>query len=278
MSVAIPNVPDWDRARDRCRGYRRRILDVSQRISAMHIAPAFSCLEIVDTIYNILMERGPNGALSDTFVMSKGHGVMAQYVILEDLGFLPREALDTYCTPAGTLGAHPDFGVPGIEASTGSLGHGLAIAAGMAYADRIRKREGTTFVILGDGEMQEGSIWEAIMMAPNLGLSNLVAILDFNNYQGLGKTTETHPHFLPMSEKVTSFGWEAIDLDGHDHRAVFEAITGRAGDRPTFLTCTTVKGHGISYMIDAPIWHYRSPNAAEYARALGELGYGPENS
>ena len=273
--MTIANATEWDQARERCRHYRRRILQISQRISALHIAPAFSCLEMVDAIYNMLMPR-VDGAPADTFVMSKGHGVMSQYVVLEDLGILSKEALDTYCTPQGTLGAHPDYGVPGIEASTGSLGHGLAIAAGMAYADRIRKRDRTTFVVLGDGEMQEGSVWEAIMMAPNLKLSNLVALLDFNNYQGLGKTTETHPHFLPMSEKVASFGWEAVDIDGHDHQSLVNAIRGRRGDRPLFLTCTTVKGNGVSYMIDAPIWHYRSPNPAEYVQALKELGFDPE--
>jgi transketolase len=270
--MAVSNTPDWEAARERCRHYRHRILQISQRISALHIAPAFSCLEMVDAVYNILMQRH-GGPVSDTFVMSKGHGVMAQYVVLEELGILSKDALETYCTPNGILGAHPDYGNPGIEASTGSLGHGLAIAAGMAYADRIRKQDRTTYVVLGDGEMQEGSIWEAIMMAPNLKLSNLVAFLDFNNYQGLGKTTETHPHFLPMSEKVASFGWEAVDVDGHDHEAMVEAIRGRKGDKPLFLTCTTVKGKGVSYMIDAPIWHYRSPNPVEYAQALEELGF-----
>lgn len=272
MKVLIRNAPDWDEARERCRRYRRRILDISQRISALHIAPAFSCLEMVDAIYNIIMRRS-EGRPSDTFVMSKGHGVMSQYVVLEDLGILSREQLDAYCTPHGILGAHPDYGVPGIEASTGSLGHGLAIAAGMAYADRVRKQDRTTFVVLGDGEMQEGSIWEAVMMAPNLKLSNLVALLDFNNYQGLGKTTETHPHFLPMSEKLSSFGWEAVDIDGHSHEAIVDAIRDRRGDRPLFLTCTTVKGKGVSYMTDAPIWHYRSPNPDEYTQALRELGF-----
>jgi transketolase len=269
--VAIPNAPDWEAARRRCRGYRRRILAISQKVSALHVAPAFSCLEIVDAVYNILMRRLPDRKLADGFVMSKGHGVMAQYVILEDLGIMPSEALESYCTKHGVLGAHPDYGNPGIEASTGSLGHGLAIAAGMAYADRLQGRDRTTFVVLGDGEMQEGSIWEAIMMAPNLKLDNLVAFLDFNDYQGLGRTTETHPYFLPMSEKVASFGWEAIDVDGHDSEAVVEAVVNRRGERPLFLTCRTVKGRGVSYMIDAPIWHYRSPSKEEYAQALAEL-------
>ena len=271
MTFDRSNAPDWTQARRRCLNYRRRILAISQKVSALHIAPAFSCLEIVDAVYNILMRRGSGGATDDCFVMSKGHGVMAQYVVLEDLGVMPSADVEAYCTKQGILGAHPDYGNPGIEASTGSLGHGLAIAAGMAYADRLQGREGTTFVVLGDGEMQEGSIWEAIMMIPNLRLANLVAFLDFNNYQGMGKTTETHPYFLPMSDKLASFGWEAVDVDGHDTEAVVDVVRNRRDDRPLFLTCKTVKGKGVSYMIDAPIWHYRAPNRSEYEQALSEL-------
>lgn len=256
---------------ERCRNYRRRILDISQKVSALHVAPAFSCIEIVDAIYNILMRRNSKGELQDSFVMSKGHGVMSQYVVLEDLGIMPTREIDRYCKVDGHLGAHPDYGQPGIEASTGSLGHGLSIAAGMAYADRIQGIDRTTFVVLGDGEAQEGSIWEAIMMAPNLNLVNLVVFLDFNDYQGLGRTTETHPHLLPLSEKLVSFGWEAADVDGHDTGAILETMKNRKGHRPFFVTCRTVKGKGVSYMIDKPIWHYRSPNKEEYSQALVEL-------
>lgn len=267
----IPNTVDSRSAARRCLAYRRRILGVSQRVSALHVAPAFSCLEIVDAVYNVLMRRGSDGATLDGFVMSKGHGVIAQYVVLEALGIMPTHEIEAYCTPDGQLGAHPDYGTPGIEASTGSLGHGLAIAAGMAYADQIQGDDRVMYVVLGDGEMQEGSIWEAIMMAPNLKLGNLVAFLDFNDYQGLGRTTETHPHFLPMSEKVRSFGWDAADVDGHDTTAIVEAVRGRDPSKPLLVTCRTVKGKGVSYMIDAPIWHYRSPNPSEYEQALAEL-------
>lgn len=255
----------------RCRKYRRRILDISQTVTALHAAPAFSCIEIVDAVYNILMRHKKDGILQDSFVMSKGHGVMSQYVVLEDLGILQREELDRYCKANGHLGAHPDIGQPGIEASTGSLGHGLSIAVGMAYADKIQGTDRITYVLLGDGEIQEGSIWEAIMMAPNLDLGNLIVFLDFNNYQSLGRTTETHPHLLPLTEKVNSFGWEATEVNGHDTSAIVEAMRNRKGGQPFFVTCRTIKGNGVSYMIDKPIWHYRSPNKDEYELALGEL-------
>jgi transketolase len=258
-------------ARRRCKAYRRRILDISQTIGALHIAPAFSCLEIVDVIYHGLMRKGDDGAYVDRFLMSKGHGCMAQYAILEELGVLDERELELYCKPGGRLGAHPDYGVPGIEASTGSLGHGLGMAAGMAYADKLQQIESAIYCLVGDGEMQEGSIWEAVMMAPNLSLGSLVAILDFNDYQGLGRTTETHPHFLPMTDKVRSFGWETADVNGHDAAAVHAAIAGRAGDRPFFLVCNTVKGKGVSYMEHAPIWHYRAPSPDEYREAIEKL-------
>ncbi len=256
---------------ERCRYYRRRILDISQQVGALHIAPAYSCMEIVDAVYNELMRRDSAGAFRDTFIMSKGHGYMAQAVILEELGILERRHLDEYCKPEGCLGAHPDYGVPGIEASTGSLGHGFGIGVGMAAADRILGVDRRVYVVIGDGESQEGSVWEAITMAPNLKLSNLVVFLDFNNYQGLGRTSESHPFLDPIVDKVRSFGWVAADIDGHDPKRIVEAVQACAGERPVFIVCRTIKGQGVSFMQDDPIWHYRSPNKDEYAKALMEI-------
>lgn len=258
-------------ARRRCIAHRRRILEISQNVAALHVAPSFSCLEMVDALYYDLMRRDSEGGYLDAFLMSKGHAVIAQYVVLERLGLLPTKDLREYCTPAGRLGVHPDYGNPGIEASTGSLGHGLGIAAGMAYADKLNGVDRVTYVILGDGEMQEGSVWEAIMMAPNLKLGNLVAFCDFNEYQGLGRTQETHPHFLPLTEKAASFGWETGEINAQDPEAVVDVVRGRGGERPFLVTGRTTKGYGVSYMIDKPIWHYRSPNKDEYAQALAEL-------
>jgi transketolase len=271
LQPARCNGVDIDAARRRCLAYRRRILDISQQVSALHVAPAFSCLEIVDTIYHELMRWGADGHSADTFLMSKGHGCIAQYVILEDLGILRTEDLDRYCTAGGRLGAHPDYGVPGIAASTGSLGHGLGMAVGMAYADRLLGADRSVHVLLGDGEMQEGSIWEAFMMAANLRLDRLVAFADVNDFQGLGRTSETHPFFYPVPDKAIAFGWEAREVNGHDHRALFDAVRGRGGDRPLLVVCRTIKGKGVSYMENVPIWHYRSPDRAEYQQAIGAL-------
>lgn len=265
------NSLDIAAARKRCLNFRRRILDLSQNVSAMHIAPAFSCLEIVDVIYFGLMRRGADGKPTDTFVMSKGHGCMAQYVALEALGIISARDLAEYCTKEGILGGHPDYGNPGIEASTGSLGHGLGMAMGMAYADKIQKISRTVFTVLSDGEWQEGSVWEGMMMAPNLGLGNLVAFLDLNDFQGLGRTSETHPNFYPTIDKAKAFGWETVEVNGHDAEALFEAVTNRRGDAPMMVISKTVKGKGVRFMEHVPIWHYRSPNAEEYKEAIANL-------
>lgn len=259
-------------ARQRCLKYRRRVLDVSQQVSALHGAGAFSALEMVDCIYHGLMRGSPNKKSPDTFLISKGHGCMSQYVVLEDLGILSRGDLDLYCKAGGRLGCHPDYGNPGIEASTGSLGHGMALATGMAYTEKyIHKTDGVVYVVLSDGEFQEGSTWEAMMMAANLGVTNLVAMLDHNGFQSFGRTSETHPAFYPIREKVEAFGWEAAEVNGHDGAAIHAATSKRHGYKPFILIGNTIKGKGVSFMENEPIWHYRSPNPAEYKQAVTEL-------
>jgi transketolase len=258
---------DVGAARRRCLGYRRRILDISQQVSALHAAAAFSATEMVDCVYAGLMSKD-----RDTFVMSKGHGAMIQYVILEAMGVLRPEDLRDYCTVGGRLGCHPDYGTPGIAASTGSLGHGLALVTGMAYADAaVHKAARDYYVVLSDGELQEGSTWEAMMMTANLGLSNVVALLDHNGFQSFGRTSETHPAFYPIREKVEAFGWETAEVNGHDAGAIYAAIRGRKSGRPFMLIGNTVKGRGVAFMENEPIWHYRSPNPDEYRQAIDGL-------
>lgn len=272
LSVVRGNVFDPAAARARCKKYRRRILDMSQHVSALHIGGAFSCTEIVDCIYNEFMRPAHKGGKSpDTFVMSKGHGCMIQYVILEDHGVLSKADLDAYCTPHGRLGTHPDYGNPGIEASTGALGHGLSIVVGMALAERGRRSGGVIYTVLSDGEVQEGSTWEAVLMGSSLKLTNIVAFVDNNDFQSLGRTSETHPSFYPLAAKFEAFGWETVELDGHDSKSIYEAVTNRSGTKPLMVCARTTKGKGVSYMENVPIWHYRSPNKDEYAKAIAEL-------
>jgi transketolase len=262
-------------ARRRCRAYRRRILDISQQVTALHVAPAFSCIEITDVIYNGLMRIEASDEYRDVFLMSKGHGCMIQYVILEEQGVLSRKDLDDYCKPQGRLGAHPDYETPGVEASTGSLGHGLGMATGQAYAEKLKGTDIQIYCVLSDGEFQEGSTWEAMMMAANLKLDNLIAFMDYNDFGGLERMSEGHPAFYPVVPKAQAFGWEAIEVDGHDEELMREAVMSRNGGRPLLLVCRTTKGKGISYMENVAIWHYRSPNKEEYLQGLKELAEAP---
>lgn len=262
---------DATAARRRCLRYRRRILEISQQVTALHVAPAFSCVEIVDCLYNGKMRRQADGEYIDVFLMSKGHGCIIQYVILEEQGTITRADLDLYCKPGGRLGAHPDFGTPGIAASTGSLGHGMGIAVGMAYAEKLKGTDARIYVVLSDGEFQEGSTWEAMMMAANLRLDNLVAVMDNNDFSGLERMSQGHPAFYPLGAKADAFGWQAREVPGHDPAALFEALADIDPGRPMLAVARTVKGKGVSYMEHVPIWHYRSPNKDEYRRALEEL-------
>ena len=268
---AISNEFDAAAAKGRCNDFRRRILEISQQVMALHIGSAYSCTEIVDCIYYGLMRRNADGSSPDTFLMSKGHGCMIQYVILEAMGVLSRKDMDEYCTAGGILGCHPDYGNPGIEASTGSLGHGLSMAVGMAMAEKGQGRDGRIFTVLSDGEVQEGSTWEATMMASSFGCDNLIAFIDNNDFQSLGRTSETHPSFYPLVEKYEAFGWESVEIEGHDSQAVFDAVSNRKGGKPLMVVARTTKGRGVSYMENVPIWHYRSPSPDEYTQALEEL-------
>ncbi|MGO9397867.1 MAG: thiamine pyrophosphate-dependent enzyme [Xanthobacteraceae bacterium] len=274
-AVKQRNAFDVAAARARCKRHRKRILEMTQSVSALHVGGAFSSTEIVDCIYYGLMRPGANGVVGkdapDTFLMSKGHGYMIQAVILEDLGVLKRSDLAAYCTPAGKLGVHPDYGIPGIEASTGSLGHGLSLSLGMAYAEMTRNRIGNVYTVLSDGEVQEGSTWEATLMASSLKVRNLVAFIDNNDMQSLGFTHVTHPSFYPVVDKFRAFGWDCVEVNGHDSLAIYNAVTSRKGDRPLMVNCKTTKGRGVSYMENVPMWHYRSPNKTEYEQAVREI-------
>jgi transketolase len=259
-------------AQARCRHYRRRILEVSQRLSALHVAPAFSCLELIDCCYLELMQR--DGPTPDNFIMSKGHGAMALYAVLEGLGIMSRSDMDDVCQPGSRIGGHPDHGLPGVEISSGSLGHGLPIAVGMARADLELGHQRMIYVLMGDGEMMEGSVWESLLLAPSLGLKNIVIIVDHNKSIARGSIPINHPNLLPLADKISAFGWEVAEVEGHSHAGIFRAIDSRSRDRPFALVAHTIKGRGVSYMENKPIWAYRSPNKDEFTQAMAELADG----
>jgi len=259
----------YEESKKRCNDHRKKIIEISQTVKALHVGGALSSIEIIDFIYYQLLQLYTDSK----FIMSKGHGSIAQYVVLNSLDILSDEELSKYCTADGKLGCHPDIGNPGIHASTGSLGHGLGLSAGIAQAYKIKKTEQKIMVLISDGELQEGSTWECLMMAANLNLDNLMIFVDHNGSQSFGVTKTTHPAFYPIVDKLMSFNCDLESVNGHEINEIDKAFTKlkEKSGKPKIIFCNTVKGKGISYMENQPIWHYRSPNKEEYLQALNEL-------
>ena len=255
----------------RCCDYRRSILDISQTVPALHSGGALSCVEILDLIYFGLMQTKLN-FFFDKFIMSKGHSCIMQYILLNKIGIIPDKMLKGYCKKNGILGCHPDYGNPGIYASTGSLGHGMGLATGIAQAYKIKNLKKKIYVLISDGELQEGSTWESMMMAANLNLDNLICLLDHNGSQSFGSTKITHPKFYPILQKVKAFNWCVSVANGHDVKEMENKLKKMKNiKKPKFLICNTVKGKGVEFMENKPIWHYRSPSEAEYKYAIENL-------
>jgi transketolase len=238
-----------------------------------HVGPSMSPIEILRVLYDDVLRHHPNEPdwpLRDRCILSKGHGCLALYAVLADKGYFPIAELETFCRKGSMLGGHPEHGkVPGVEASTGSLGHGLSIGLGMALAARMQHRDSRVFVIMGDGEINEGSVWEAAMCAGKHRLSNLVAIVDYNKIQSAGTTAEIQ-ELEPLLDKWHAFGFAVAEVDGHDC-AQLQAVFGRVPlepQRPTAIVCHTVKGKGFSFAEHDPDWHHKSKVSRELTAQL----------
>jgi len=248
-------------AKLRCKIHRKEILKLSQKVQALHIGGSFSSVEIVDCIYNMFLKK------RDKFILSKGHAGIIQYVLLFYLKIITKEELNSYCQKDGYLGVHPDFGKRGINASTGSLGHGLGIASGMALA----KKASTYYVLLSDGELHEGSVWESALIIGALNLTNIVLIIDNNDLQSSTRSSDTHPNLYPISNKFKEFGWETSECNGHSTNEISKKIKSRKKKKPFVLVAKTIKGYPVSFMKNVPLWHYRSPNKKEFIQAIKEI-------
>jgi transketolase len=228
-----------------------------------HIGPALSLFEILRVLYDDVLRydaSNPRKAERDRCILSKGHGCIALYALLADKGFFPMEELDRFCRTDSILGGHPEYGkVPGVEASTGALGHGLPIGVGQALAARMQKRDSRVFVIVGDGETNEGSVWEAAMCAGKHKLSNLTVIIDYNKIQSAGFVRDIQ-NMEPMADKWRAFNFAVAEVDGHDVTALREAFKCLPldKDKPSALICHTVKGKGIPFAENDPKWHHQS--------------------
>ena len=228
-----------------------------------HLGSAFSLIEVLRVLYDDVLRfdsTNPRWQDRDRFILSKGHGCLALYAILADKGFFPAQELDRFCKFDGILGGHPERAkVPGVEASTGALGHGLSIGLGQALALRLQKCDSRVFVLMGDGEINEGSVWEAAMCASKHRLSNLVAMVDYNKLQSYDRTSVVQ-ELEPLADKWRAFGFAVYEVDGHDLdqlRRVFERIPFET-DKPSTIICHTVKGRGIADAEGNVAWHHKS--------------------
>ena len=253
---------------------RRRILHLIVNAGAGHTGGGLSCLDILNVLYNRVLRVAPETFTDprrDRYVQSNGHCVEALYVVLADRGFFPDADLDTVCRYQSHYVGHPTRKIPGIEMNTGALGHGLPICLGMALAAKMDAAPYRVFTLLGDGELAEGSNWEAAMAAAHYCLDNLVAILDHNTLQITGPTRDVMSN-EPLGEKWRAFGWEVRTVNGHDYAELSRALTQpSSADKPLFIIANTVKGRGVSFMENVGKWHHGVPNETELNQALAEL-------
>jgi transketolase len=257
---------------------RAKIIETSARASLPHLGSCLSCLDLLVALYFYQLRidpNQPNHQLRDRFVLSKGHGVPALFQVLAMRGFYPESDLLDYGKDGGVFGEHPPTPshLPGIEAATGSLGHGMPMALGMALAARINQMNYSVYSILGDGECNEGSIWECAMLAASQKVSNFCVLIDFNKWQATDRSTDVLA-LSPFIDKWLAFGWDAIEIDGHNYSQILNAFScfPAPSGKPLAIIANTIKGKGVSFMEDDNNWHYRIPTEKEVYLAKQELG------
>lgn len=262
------------RIREKALWMRRRAFTMVHDAQLGHPGGDFSAIDIMATLYFGVMRldpRRPDWSDRDRFIMSKGHATGALYTGLCAAGYFPEDWLDTYMKPRSMLNGHPNRNyLPGVETNTGPLGHGLPVATGIAMAGQITGAAYRTFVLTGDGELQEGSNWEAAMTAVHRKLRNLTWIVDRNRLQQGAGTEETNG-LDPLDKKFEAFGWDVQMIDGHDHAVLLQVLSAAPGDRPRAIIANTVKGKGVSFMENKAAWHHGVPNAEQFAIAMKEL-------
>ncbi|MGU9982512.1 transketolase [Phreatobacter sp. HK31-P] len=269
--------PDVDKLRRIAAELRGSVVTMSHRAQAAHLASSLSCCDVLAAAYwhaARIDPARPDDPDRDRFILSKGHAAAGLYSALAFRGYFDRALLETYCQDGGMLAEHPPANMlPGVEAATGSLGHGLPIGVGIALAGRVNGRSHRVFVLLSDGENNEGSVWEAAMFAAGQHLENVCVVVDYNKWQATARSNETLM-LAPLVDKWRAFGWDAQEIDGHDVEALARLMDNvpNGSGKPVALIAHTVKGKGVSFMEDDNNWHYRAPTAEEVEKARRELG------
>lgn len=256
------------------RQLRVKILQMIHAAKSGHPGGSFSVLEILMTLFGDVMRFDPDNPEwedRDRCILSKGHGVPALYAVLAECGFFPKDWLMSFRQLGSPLQGHPDrFRMPAVEAATGSLGQGLSIAQGIALAGKVDRKDYRVFCVMGDGEIQEGQVWEAAMSAPKFKLDNLTAVIDYNHGQIDGRTDDVM-NLEPLMDKWRSFNWHTLEVDGHHREDLKAALKKTKKDSPTLIVAHTIKGKGVSFMEGGIDWHGVAPNDDELARAMKEL-------
>jgi transketolase len=263
---------------DLARNIRLQCLQMCFNKRASHLGGALSVADVLAVLYGSVLQKDPaqpKAPRRDRLFYSKGHACTALYAVLAETGYYPHAALGTFTDNGSYFTSHVNHKVPGVELSTGSLGHALSVAAGTALAGKRRKADWHVFAVVSDGELDEGSNWEAILFAPHHQLDNLTLVVDYNKIQSFGSTAEVL-NLDPLADKFRAFGWDCIEVDGHDHGQLSAALakTGRQPGKPRVVVAHTVKGKGVSFMENQLAWHYKSPDAAQFAAAREELTQG----
>lgn len=251
---------------------RKRILAMVYSANTGHTGGSLSETDILVTLFYDIMRfdvANPKWDERDRFILSKGHSVEAYYAILSDLGFFPAEELETFSKFGSRLIGHPNNKIPGVEINSGALGHGLSAAVGMALSAKLTNQDYRTFVLMGDGELAEGSVWEAAMAASKYRLDNLIAIIDRNGLQITGETETVMP-LEPLADKWRAFGFNVLEVNGHDFDQLRSALQ-TDSDKPTLILAHTVKGKGVSFMENQASWHHGVPNDEQMATAINDL-------
>ncbi len=254
---------------------RKTTLEIVFRAKASHIGGALSMADILAVLYDSILDidpANPTDKLRDRFLLSKGHACTSLYATLGLKNFFDIKELESYATNGSRFLSHTSHYIPGVEISAGSLGHALPISCGIALAAKKKKETWKTFCLVSDGELNEGSNWETILLAPQLKLNNLILIVDYNKIQSFGFVKDVID-IEPLSKKFEAFNWETFEIDGHDHTELentFRACN-NSDTRPKVIICNTIKGKGISFMENKLLWHYKSPNEEEFSDAIKEL-------
>lgn len=240
---------------------RKSILKIANSSQCSHIGSNLSIVDILSVLYGKFLKNKKN-----SFILSKGHACLAQYCFLKEMGIITDKTLNTFGKDGTILMSHASHKVPGVNLSTGSLGHGLPVATGIALANKINKKKSKMFVLLSDGELDEGSNWESILFSCHQKLNNLVVIIDYNKLQSID-TVKNTLNLEPLDKKFKSFGFKVVNINGHNHDQIFKALNSKSL-KPLVVIANTIKGKGVSFMENSVLWHYKSLNSEDYQKAL----------